>query len=289
MPPALDLRPRGPRATFALMLGCTKAKGLMKPIAKLSIASALASVLVFSAGPAVQGANPDDAKDILKRMTDYVAAQKTISARYDSDIEVVTTEGQKISFNSSGQLLMQRPDKLRVSRTGGYADVDMVFDGKTLDILSKDQNKYTQIEAPGTLGQLVERIRDKTDADLPAADLFASGAYAELTRDLISAKHIGQGVINGVECEHLAFRTQEVDWQVWVETGANPIPRKYVVTSKTVTGQPQYSVRINDWQTNVPVTESSFAFTPPAGATKVAAASLKQMDEVPAGVTIARN
>ena len=261
----------------------------MKPITKLFCGSALAAALILSAIPAAQGANRDDARDILKRMTDYVAAQKTIAAKYDSDIEVVTTEGQKISFNSSGQLLMQRPDKLRVSRTGGYADVDMVFDGKTLDILSKDQNKYTQIEAPGTLGQLVERIRDKTDADLPAADLFASGAYAELTRDLISAKHIGQGVINGVECEHLAFRTQEVDWQVWVETGANPIPRKYVVTSKTVTGQPQYSVQINDWQTNVPVTESSFAFTPPAGATKVAAASLKQMDEVPAGVTIARN
>jgi hypothetical protein len=260
----------------------------MKPIAKLSFASALATGLVLSAGPAVQGANPDDARDILKKMTDYVAAQKIIAAKYDSDIEVVTTDGEKISFNSSGQLLIQRPDKLRVSRTGGYADVDMVFDGKTLDILSKDQNKYTQIESPGTLGQLVERIRDKTDADLPAADVFASGAYDELTRDLTSARHIGQGVINGVECEHLAFRTPEVDWQIWVQTGANPIPRKYVVTSKTVTGQPQYSIQINDWQTNAPVTESSFAFIPPPGAAKVAAADLKQMDEVPAGVTLAR-
>ena len=57
----------------------------MKPIAKLSLASALATGLVLSAGPKVQGANPDDARDILKRMTDYVAAQKTISARYDSE------------------------------------------------------------------------------------------------------------------------------------------------------------------------------------------------------------
>jgi len=258
----------------------------MKPITKLFCGSALAAALVLSAIPAAQGANHDDARDILKRMTDYVAAQKTIAAKYDSDIEIVTTEGQKISFNSSGQLLMQRPDKLHVSRTGGYADIDMVFDGKTLDVLSKDQNKYMQMEAPGTLGQLVERIRDKTDADLPAADLFANGAYDEMTKDLLSAKHIGQGVINGVECEHLAFRTPEVDWQVWVQTGSTPIPRKYVVTSKQVTGQPQYSVQINDWRTDVPVTESTFAFTPPAGATRTA--SLKQTDEVPAGITIAR-
>ena len=257
---------------------------------KFLFASALAAALAIAAPSHARGApSPDDARDILKRMTDYIAAQKTISAKYDSDIEVVTTEGQKISFNSSGQMLMQRPDKLRISRTGGYADVDMVFDGKTLDILSKDQNKYTRIDAPGSLGQLVERIRDKSDADIPAADLFAAGAYDQMTKDLTSARHIGQGVINGVECEHLAFRTPDVDWQVWVQTGATPIPRKYVITSKQVTGQPQYSVQINDWQTDMPVTATNFTFTPPAGATQVAAANLKQMDEVPAGVTIARN
>jgi hypothetical protein len=259
----------------------------MKLIAKLSLASALAAALVLSTVPAAQGASPDDARDILKKMTDYIGAQKTISAKYDSDIEVVTTEGQKISFASSGQLLLQRPDKLRATRTGGYADVEMTFDGKTLDILSKNLNAYAQMDAPGTVGQLVERIRDNSEAALPGADLFSSTAYADLTSDLTSAKHIGQGVIDGVECEHLAFRAPDVDWQVWVQNGPNPIPRKYVITSKKVASSPQYTIQINDWRTDAPVTADSFAFTPPAGARKVAAADLKQMDEVPQGVTLA--
>jgi hypothetical protein len=217
-------------------------------------------------------------------MTDYIAAQKDIAADYDSDVEVVTTEGQKISFASSGKFQIQRPDKLRATRTGGYADVEMVFDGKTLSVLGKNARSYAQMDAPGTVDRLVDRIRDRSDAALPGADLFSATAYADLTRDVTSARHIGRGVVGGVECEHLAFRTPDVDWQLWVEVGANPVPRKYVITSKKVADAPQYTVQIKDWRTGAAVSSGSFVFNPPAGATKVAAAELKQMGEVPEGV-----
>ena len=95
-------------------------------------------------------------------------------------------------------------------------------------------------------------------------------------------------MIDGVECEHLAFRTPEVDWQLWVEVGPRPIPRKYVITSKTVTGAPQYTVRVKEWRTDAPTGGSLFTFRPPQGSIKVAAEALKQLDEVPAGVVEGR-
>ncbi|HEX4370581.1 MAG TPA: DUF2092 domain-containing protein [Rhizomicrobium sp.] len=225
----------------------------------------------------------DDALHILKSMSDYVAAQKTISASYDSSIEVVTSELQKIAFTSSGKLLISRPDKIRMTRTGGYADVVMNFNGKTLSILGKNLNAYAETEMPGTLDNLVDRIRARTDAAIPGADLFSTNAYAGMTEDLTDAKHIGRGVINGVECDHLAFRTPDVDWQIWVQVGSTPIPRKYVITSKGVTGAPQYTIQINDWRTDVPVDANAFVFAPPKGATKVRADQMKQVDEVPPG------
>ncbi len=119
------------------------------------------------------GQGTDDAKQFLKKMTDYIATQHAIAGDYDSYIVVVTTEGQKISFASSGNFEIQRPDKLRATRTGGYADLEMVFDGKTLSILGKDLKSYTQIASPGTVGQLVERIRDRgLDAALPGRRPF---------------------------------------------------------------------------------------------------------------------
>jgi hypothetical protein len=101
---------------------------------------------------------------------------------------------------------------------------------------------------------------------------------------VISAKHIGLGVIDGMECEHLAFRSTDVDWQIWIETGARPIPRKYVITSKGVGAAPQYTLRIKEWSTEAPAGADAFAFVPPSGANKVALDALVNFDEIPHGV-----
>jgi hypothetical protein len=241
------------------------------------------AIALLAAPPAYAPAHADDALHILKSMSDYVAAQKNISASYDSNIEVVTSELQKIAFASSGKLLISRPDKIRMTRTGGYADVVMNFNGKTFSILGKNLNAYAEMDVPGTLDNLVDRIRTRTDAALPGADLFSANAYAELTEDLTDSKHIGQGVINGVECDHLAFRTPDVDWQIWVQVGPTPIPRKYVITSKGVTEGPQYTIQINDWRTDVAPDANAFVFNAPKGATKVRTDQLKGIDEVPPG------
>src|SRR5436190_2202373 len=95
-------------------------------------------------------AQSDDAGKILKAMSDYMASQKTLSMTFDADIEVITSELQKIQFTSSGQVQLSRPDKLRATRTGGYTNVDFVFDGKTLSVNNKDANDYVQLESPGS-------------------------------------------------------------------------------------------------------------------------------------------
>src|SRR5258708_28529310 len=73
--------------------------------------------------PGAQAA--DDAVQILKAMSDYVTSQKDISLTFDSDVEVITPEVEKIQFASSGKMLLSRPDKMRVTRTGGYAEVEI--------------------------------------------------------------------------------------------------------------------------------------------------------------------
>jgi hypothetical protein len=226
----------------------------------------------------------DDAAKILKAMSDYVGSQKIISATYDSDIEVITPDLQKIQFASSGQVLLSRPDKLRATRTGGYSDVELVFDGKTANAFGKNINAFAQLDMPGSIDQLLDRLENQSSLALPGADLLLSNAYDVLMSGVLDAKHMGQGVINGVECEHLAFRNADTDWQLWVEIGPNPIPRKYVITSKAVTGGPQYTLRIKDWKTDAQVGADAFTFKPPADAKKVDVKALREIDEVPPGV-----
>lgn len=226
----------------------------------------------------------DDAMKILKNMSDYLANQKTISLSYDSDIEVITPEIEKIQFASSGTLLLSRPDKMRATRTGGYTDVEFVFDGKTGSILGKNINGFTQLEAPGTVDQFLDKLRNEYSVALPGVDLLASNAYEVLSADVLHGAHIGQGVIGGVECEHLAFRNQETDWQIWIETGDKPIPRKFVITSKSEAAAPQYTLVIRDWKTDAPAAADAFAFKAPEGAKKLDPKALSLLDEVPPGL-----
>ena len=68
----------------------------------LSICLILAAVLGLPAARA--HAQADDAGQILKAMSDYVASQKTISATFNSDIEVLTSDLQKDSVQFFGSI-----------------------------------------------------------------------------------------------------------------------------------------------------------------------------------------
>ena len=122
----------------------------------------------------VPAAHADEAqaKEIFKAMSDYMAAQQAISFDYDTSFEIVTTDDQKVALASSGSVTLSRPDKLRTTRTGGFADVEMVFDGKTVSLLGKNANLYAQAEAPGTIDNLVDVLRDKFTSRCPAPTFY---------------------------------------------------------------------------------------------------------------------
>ena len=235
-----------------------------------------------SAGRADQA----DAKRLLKAMSDYMGAQKAISFDYDVNLELVSKQQQKIGLASSGTVTLNRPDKLHLTRTGGFANVEMVFDGKTLTLWGKNSNLYTQLEAPGTIDQLEEVLRNKYHRPVPGADMLISDPYKELMPEVNDVKDLGAGVIHGIECDHFAFRTKEVDRQIWIAQGARAYPCRYVITSKKVTGWPQYTLDTWAWKTGTEVASDSFKLAIPAGAKKLTPAEVPEFNDLPAHFTV---
>jgi hypothetical protein len=120
---------------------------------------ALALSLMVMLGTSMSvSADEEDAKRLLKAMSDYMAAQQAISFQHDATLEVVTKEDQKLALGSSGTLVLKRPDKIRATRSAGFADVEMSFDGKTLTLLGKNLNIYAQKNVPGTVDHLVDEL-----------------------------------------------------------------------------------------------------------------------------------
>lgn len=246
------------------------------------------AVVLFAVGQGIQ-AQDNEAISILKAMSDYVSSQQNIAFSFDSDIEVITSELEKIQFTNSGEALLKRPDKMRARRTGGYSEVALFFDGTTVNIFGESINSYAQFNGPTTVEELIAALRSGHGVALPAADLLLTNAYDTLVADVLEAKYMGHGIIDGRECEHLAFRNFDTDWQLWVETGDRPIPRKMVITSKTVNSAPQYTVRIKDWKTGIEPAPDAFAFSPPDSAKKLDPHALMELDELPPGAVTGGN
>ena len=214
-----------------------------------------------------------EAKQILKTSTDFLAARQQFSTDTRNTLEVVLKSGQKIEFNSTGRQSVQRPNKLRAERTGDIVNQLFVYDGRSLTVYNPEGKVYDQVAVPGTLEDMLEFARTKLDIVAPGSDLIYKNAYDILMEGVTEGTVLGKAVIEGVRCDHLAFRAPQVDWQIWIQEGPQPLPRKMVITTLDLPNAPQFSVTVTQWNLEPTFDAQTFNFTPQA--------DVKQVDVLP--------
>ena len=141
-------------------------------------------------------------------------------------------------------------------------------------------NVYFQLESPGTTDEAIETLHHEIGLDAPGADLFLTDAYARLSEGVVSSTYWGTAYVNGVECHYLSFTEAKVDWQLWVNAEGNPLPVKYIITTKWMTGAPQYTVRFREWNTAPKIDPGRFNFKAPEGAKKLETVYADEMGEL---------
>ncbi len=266
----------------AMVPACLENGFFKKPTARLTaLVAGLTLSLCLGAGPAMGAEGMDPAAErILKTMSAYLGGLPAYSASADVDIEIIDLTGQKLQFSSSVAIAAQRPGKLYVSRKGAFADVEVIFDGKTLTLYGKGLNIYMQIESPGTIDDAINNLQLDIGLDAPGADLFYADPYRILSSGVVSSTYLGTDYVNGVECHNLAFRKEQTDWQLWVRVGDAPLPMKYIITTKWVTGAPQYSVRFREWNTKPQIDVGRFEFSAQEGARKLETIEVNEVGEL---------
>jgi hypothetical protein len=242
-------------------------KRLTATLARCCVVAVVAGfALAAQAQPA--GIAPE-AQRLLKASTDFLAKQKQFSAETRNTLEVVLKSGQKIEFNHMARMSAQRPNKLRAERTGDLVNQVFVYDGKSLTLFNPQEKVFAQVAAPDTLEAMLELARTKYDIVAPAGDLLNKNAYDILMDGVTDGFVVGKAVIEGVRCDHLAFRAPHVDLQVWIQEGAQPLPRRLVITTRDLPNAPQFGVTVTKWNLKPTFNAQTFAFTPPAGAKRV--------------------
>jgi hypothetical protein len=210
-----------------------------------------------------------EALKLLRRSTDYLASLKQFSLDNDMSIEAVLSTGQKLQLGHRVALAVQRPNRMRAQRVGELLSQDFYYDGKTLSLSLPEQKFYASAPVPATIDGMLDTARDKLDVVAPGADLVYANAYQRLTEGLSDAFIVGKAYVAGTRCDHLAFRNNEVDWQIWIQDGDVPLPRKYVITSKRMPASPQFESVLFNWNLAPNVSEATFTFTPPSGAQRI--------------------
>ncbi len=209
------------------------------------------------------------AESVCVSACDYLAQTPAFSFKGEIWREHVNAAGEKIQFSRSVQLDVKRPDGLRLEISSPFSTRGFWYDGRTLTILDRTHNWYSSATMPPTLDDAIDTARNDYGIDLPLIDMAVSDPYTNATAKVESAKYYGISPVLGVPCHHLAFTQENVDWQIWIEEGPQPLIRKFVITHKNDPGQPEFTACITDWNLTDRIADSDFTFTPPAGAAKI--------------------
>jgi len=252
----------------------------LNPVGGVSLALGMALTVGAITPLSAQAQDLDpNATEVLQFMSDYLADTEAFSVNADVDFEIVANTGQKLQFSSYASMVMQRPTGLFIQRRGPLADAEIFFDGSQITLFGRRLNAYAEIPLSGTIDDAIRTMEAETGLPFPGADLMFADPFAVLSDGVESSTYLGTAYIDGVEVHHLAFREADVDWQLWVQTGDRPLPMKYVITTKWVTGAPEYSIRLRDWNTSPQIGANRFTFTPPAGATLLEALPPSELED----------
>ena len=247
---------------------------LHKMLVPVLLATALAAPgLHAQTGAAAAGqpaASPVDPAAIqaLKDMGAHLQTLKRFRVSTELTGERVLADGQKLQHTATARMDVERPNRLRAVMTSSRSERELVYDGKTVTLYTPAQKYYSTVPFTGSLAELVEQLERRYGVEVPLADLFLWGTPAAPLDKIESAMNAGQAFIGGDLCDHYAFRQGKIDWQIWITTGALPLPRKIVITNRADEARPQ-SVSIIDWNLKPTFKDSVFTFVPPKGATKI--------------------
>ncbi len=210
-----------------------------------------------------------DPLPILQKMCDFLKSQQQFTYKAEVADDQVYSGGKKLQYEIDMETFVRRPDRLRVNADGDLVDKQFFFDGKTITLYDKDENVYGVLEVPPDIEIALEKAHKGFGLRVALSDLASPNLWELVSKSIKHSLYVGQSKIRGVLCHHLSFDGDEVQLQVWIDAGDQPLLCKVVLTHQTLPGTPQGTAYLSACNVSPQLNDNLFAFTPPPGAEKI--------------------
>lgn len=224
---------------------------------------------VPGAKAAVKAPGPPDPDKIFGDMTNFLKSLEQFSFRADITDDQVYSEGKKLQYSLDLEVAVRRPDKIKVNGQGDLENQEVFYDGLTLTLYNKDRNLYAIAPMPPTLDEAMTKAYNDFGLQVALADLVCGNAYELMTKNVSHTLYVGLHRVRGVDCHHLAFDQDDMQWQIWIEAGDKPLPRKLLINQKKLMGSPQWTAYLTDWNLCPQLPANKFTFVPPTGSHQI--------------------
>lgn len=189
-----------------------------------------------------------EALALVKAMSDKLAEAKSIAFVATGAFDVPARNGHPLFYTTRSEVLLVRPDKLRVTVPGDGPPSEFYFDGKKITMFQPYSDFIASAEMPGTLDEALDNIYEKAGIYFPFVDFIVANPYKTLTEGLKSAFVIGKSkVVGGTTTDILALSDANVHMQLWIGE-EDKLPRLVWITAAGQSKQPRHMVEFSDWR-----------------------------------------
>ena len=238
--------------------------------------------MVVVAGPtssAETTALDEKCAEMIKKMADYLEAQPEFSLAVEVADERLTISNEKIEIKRSGKAVIKRSNKMKMEATQGEERRELFYDGAQLTLVDTARNLYARAAVSGSNTVALDYAMDELDFTMPLADFIVDDLYKNFTTNVETSEYIGITTIEDVACHHLAFEQEEIDWQMWIEDGVTPLPKKLIITYKHLPLAPEFRVIFVTWDFTTEIPDETFIFVTPQGAEEVEFITIAEDEE----------
>lgn len=213
-----------------------------------------------------------DSVAALERMSAYLTSLETAKITSKGSLDVVTETGQRIQLDGTTKYKLRKPGFV-IDYDSDLKKRRFIYDGKTFTVYSPNTGYYSTVPAPPTNKETLAEIYNKRGIALPLEDLFRwTDPSHQKEVGLRSGYQVGTATLDGVATDHYAFREKDADWEVWIQQGDKPLPRKVVIVDRGDSERPTFTANL-DWEVNPTFTNADFTFVPDADAKHIPMAS----------------